>query len=290
MKKRIWEILFILSGSLIFSLSVVWVASPVGLVTGGVSGVGIVVKEVTGGLVPIFVTSFLLNVPLFVISLIQRGASFIAKSLFSFLVMTVFLALFEYFAPPFNFEGDLIISTLIYGVLAGVGLGLILRSGAVSGGTDMLASIIKYRHPHLPISRLIVIIDVVIIGVGAFVFGLRISVYAIVALVLSAKIIDLVISSGESAKAVFIVSVWSGEIASRIFTDLKRGATEIDGKGMYTGTVRKILFTVVSKNEIPRLREIVSEIDSAAFVTVTDTRQVLGKGFEKIAISKDSLS
>ncbi|MBQ5747042.1 MAG: YitT family protein, partial [Clostridia bacterium] len=129
--------MYLISGALLFSVSVAWVASPAGLVSGGVSGIGIVIKEITG-VVPIALTSFVLNVPLFLISFFQRGFRFIAKSLFAFLLLTVLLAVFEAIPTPFSFGEDLLAAALVFGALSGVGLGFVLRAGATSGGTDML--------------------------------------------------------------------------------------------------------------------------------------------------------
>ena len=280
--------LYIILGSFIFSLSVAWIASPLGLVSGGVSGIGIVVKEITG-VIPVAVTSFVLNVPLFVISFIERGARFIAKSLFAFLSLTLFLGLLESIESPFT-SGDLFALSLVYGVLAGVGLGLVLRSGATSGGTDMLAAIIKRKKPHIKISLIILIIDIVIIFVGVFIFGITKGVYATISLVVSVKVIDIVISGISTSKAVFIITTKSECISQRVIKEIERGVTEIEGTGLYSGNTVKILFSVVSSRELSKLREIVGESDSNAFVTVSDAKEVLGLGFENLLKSDEKLS
>lgn len=285
-----FETLTVMVGGVIFAFAVAWLASPVGLVTGGVSGVGIVLKELTGGKVPIFITSLVLNIPLFVICTLQRGIGFITKSLVAFLTLTIALSVFENMPSPIDFEGDVVMSTLSYGILSGIGLGLVLRAGATSGGTDMLAAIIKRRKPSMSISSLIAIIDAVIILFGTFVFGVRLSLYSIVALSLSAKVIDLTLSGLSVAKSVFIISDKCAEIAERISSELERGVTGIDAVGMYTGKKRKMLFAVVSSRELSALRRIVGECDGSAFVTVSNAKHVLGEGFDQIFASSDSLS
>lgn len=290
MRNSLFETFIAIVGGVIFAFAVACLASPVGLVTGGVSGVGIVLKELTGGKLPIFVTSLVLNIPLFIICTVQRGVRFIAKSLVAFLTLTVALSVFENMPPPIDFEGDLVMSTLSYGILSGVGLGLVLRVGATSGGTDMLAAIIKRKKPSTPISALIAIIDAVIILLGTFVFGVRLSLYSIVALFISAKVIDLTLSGLGVAKTVFIISDECEEIAQRISTELERGVTGIDAVGMYTGKKRKMLFAVVSSREVATLRKIVGECDGRAFVTVSNAKQVLGEGFDQIFVSRDSFS
>ncbi|MBE6650793.1 MAG: YitT family protein [Ruminococcaceae bacterium] len=290
MKNRVFEIFLSISGGAVFALAVAWIASPAGLVTGGVSGVGIVLKEVTNGALPIFVTSFVLNVPLFIICTLQRGLSFISKSVIAFASVTVFLSLFENIPSPLGLENDILLSSLSYGLISGAGLGLVLRAGATSGGTDMLAAIIKHKSPETSISFLIVLIDIAVIALGVFVFGLRISLYAIAALFISARVIDTVLSGLGVSKAVFIVSDESEEISRHIGTELKRGVSCIDIVGMYTGEKRKMLFAVVSSRELAELRRIVGDCDKKAFVTVSDAKQVLGEGFGDLIGSKESLS
>lgn len=278
----------ILLGSLIFSVSVAWIASPLGLVSGGVSGVGIVVKELTG-VIPIALTSFVLNLPLFIISFLQRGWRFISKSLLSFLSLTLFLGIAEGIKPPFDLEGDLLVGAFLYGALAGLGLGLVLRAGATSGGSDMLASIIKRKKPHLKISLLILAIDVVIIALGIFLFGITRGVYATLSLALSVKVIDVVLSGISSAKIVFIMSDKNEEIASAVINKLKRGITGLNARGLYTGNEKILLFSVVSAKEISTLQRMVYDTDPDAFMTVNDAKKVLGEGFDSILNSENSL-
>lgn len=290
MKNRAFEIFLSVFGGAVFALAVAWIASPAGLVTGGVSGIGIVLKEVTGGALPIFVTSLVLNIPLFVICTLQRGMGFISKSVVAFASVTVFLSLFENIPSPLGLAGDILLSSLSYGIVSGVGLGLVLRAGATSGGTDMLAAIIKHKSPGSSIASLIALIDTAVIALGIFVFGLRISLYAIVALFISARVIDAVLSGIGTSKALFIISSKSEEISKRISCELNRGVTSMDIVGVYTGEKRKMLFTVVSSRELASLRRIVSECDRKSFVTVSDAKEVLGEGFGDLNVSKESLS
>lgn len=277
----------ILLGSLLFSVGVASVASPHGLVSGGVSGIGIVIKAVSGS-VPIALTSLILNVPLFLIGFLQRGLKFISKSLLSFLFLTAFIAICEALPPiPIN---DLLAASLAYGVLVGIGLGLVLKSGATSGGTDMLASIIKKRRPHLKISSLILIIDALVILSGVFVFGVENGIYASLSLFVSAGVMDWVLGGAKLSKAVFIISKEYSSISRDIIKEVERGVTEVEIKGGYTGEKSVMLFAVVSPRQLSPLREIVTRYDKGAFVTVTDAREVLGEGFESLILSSDTLN
>lgn len=288
MKNKTKEILIAMAGGTVFAVAVAWIASPVGLVTGGVSGIGILVKELTN--IPIFVTGLVLNVPLFIICTLQRGVGFITKSAIAFLTLTVALSIFESIPSPIDLEGDILLSAGAYALLSGLGLGLVLRAGATSGGTDMFAAIVKYRRPNFSISSLIVITDAVIVLSGVAVFGVRLSLYAVASLLLSAKMIDLVLSGADGAKSVFIISDHSPAIADRIASELQRGVTGIDIEGMYTHSKRQMLFTVVSSRELTELRKIVSETDGKAFVTISRASRVLGEGFDEVLPSSDSFS
>lgn len=279
---------YVILGSFIFAFSVAEFASPAGLVSGGVSGIGILIKEISGT-IPIALTGFILNVPLFIISFKERGRHFFALSLTSFLSLTVFLWILEELPLIFKVQNDLFVSSLSYGVLAGIGLGLILKMGATSGGTDMFASIIKRRKPHLKISFLIMVTDVIVIVAGAVVFGFVKALYATLALFISVRMIDTVLSGAKVAKAVFIVTEKQTEIAGRIMSELQRGVTGINAQGLYTNKKQKLIFSVVSARELTTLYGIVYDCDSKAFVTVSDARQVLGEGFEEFAVLKESL-
>ena len=249
---------------------------------------GIVVKEVTG-IIPIALTSFILNLPLFIISFLQRGWRFVSKSLSAFLCLTVFLWILEAVKPPFDLGGDLLVGAFLYGALAGVGLGLVLRAGATSGGTDMLASIIKRKRPHLKISFLILVIDVLVIAMGVFLFGITRGVYATLSLAVSVKVIDMTLSGVSSAKTVFIMSDKSDKIASLVMTELKRGVTGLNARGLYTGREKTLLFSVVSAREISALERMVYNADPDAFMTVNDAKKVLGEGFDSLINDENSL-
>lgn len=288
MKSKISDILSAVLGSTVFAVAVAWIASPSGLVTGGASGVGILVKELIG--IPIFVTGLVLNIPLFIICTLQRGVRFITKSAIAFLSLTVALSILEGIPSPINLEGDLTLTSGAYAILSGLGLGIILRSGATSGGADMLAAIIRYRRPSFSMATLIAIIDIAVVLSGIAVFGARVSLYATASLFLSAKICDLILSGFAKSKTAFIISDADKEISDRINRDLGRGATGINAVGTYTGKERRILFTAMPSREIPRLRRIVAECDSTAFVIISDANKILGEGFDSLFESKDSFS
>ena len=277
MKKKLWEYFEIIVGSILFSISVIWFADPMGLVIGGISGIAIIIKSFTE--IPLFITNLVLNVPLFLIAVKQRGFKFIFKSLLSVLLITLMLEALTFIKNPLSVSDDILLTALLTGVFSGAGLGLIFRSGATSGGTDMLASIFKFIKPHFDISGLLLIIDGIIIVFGMSVFGVSKGLYAIIAVVISTLIINFILEGTHFARGVFILSESYEEISRAIFKELERGNTGINVRGMYTKEEKKMLFVVVNPKEIVELQQIVKNIDQKAFMVIYDVRQTLGEGF-----------
>lgn len=273
----IFKWLSIVLGSLTFSLSVACIASPAGLVTGGVSGIAIILKTLTAGKIPLALTTIVLNAPLYIICAIQKGRDFFFRSLAVLLLNSTALTAFEAL-PPLVLGGDLLAVSVLYGVLSGAGLGLILKSGASSGGGDMLALLLKKRYPHLSMASLILIIDAVVVTVGALVFGVRISLYAVLALTIASKVIDIILSGVKTSKVALIVTK-SASLSQILLQELSRGVSIIDATGAYSGESRKMLFVVLTSRQLPTLQRILVSEDSEAFVTIMDASKVFGKGF-----------
>ncbi|MEG0388470.1 MAG: YitT family protein, partial [Niameybacter sp.] len=262
-----------------------WFLSPSGLVTGGISGTSIVVEEVTRNLfgvgVPLWVTNLGLNIPLFLISIRQRGFKFAQKSLYSVLWLSFALWFTGFLPNPFAASGDFLLPALFGGALLGCSIGLVIRAGATTGGTDMLASIIKFKHNNFPITKLMLMIDGVIILCGFFIFGQEKAMYAIISVFVTSKVIASIIEGVDYAKAAFIISDKSQLISAEIMQKIPRGVTGLKATGMYSKSDKEVLYVVVSQNEITRLRELVQGIDPKAFITITDVKEVLGEGFIK---------
>ena len=277
------EFLMILLGTTILALGINWFTSPLGLVTGGLSGVTIIVKtlsqEMLGYGIPLWITNLVLNIPLFVISIKQRGFEFAKKSAWAVGLLTLALWYTEFIPNLLDVQGDLLLGGIFGGSIIGLGVGIVLKAGGTTGGTDMLATIIKFKHNSFPIAKLMLGIDGIIILCGMLVFGSTKAMYAIIAVFISSKMITWVLEGMNNAKAAFIMSEKSDEIADAIMNKLPRGVTGIKARGMYTGDDKDMLFVVVSQKEITRLREMVKQIDQTAFITIADVREVLGQGF-----------
>ena len=280
-RKPLWmEYLMIIVGTGLMSLAINSVFDASGMVTGGFSGVAIIIKAWTKGLVnggiPLWVTNCVLNIPLFFIAWRVKGFSFIKKAILGEVSLSAWLAI----QPVFHLAGDdLLLAALYGGVIQGMGIGLVFLGGGTTGGTDMMAAIIQKFLQHYSISQIMQIIDGAVVVIGMYVFGIHKALYAIIAVYLVTKVSDGLIEGLKFSKAVYIITEKPEEIARMIMEDLDRGATGINAKGMYSGQDKLMLFVVVIKKEIVMLKEKVDEIDPQAFVIVTDAREVHGEGF-----------
>mgnify|MGYP003098042667 FL=1 len=280
-KKPVWlDYLMIIVGTGLMSLAINSVFDAAGMVTGGFSGIAIIIKAWTKNLIeggiPLWVTNCVLNLPLFVIAWKVRGFSFIKRAILGEISLSVWLAI----QPVWNLAGnDLLLSALYGGVIQGVGIGLVFLGGGTTGGTDMMAAIIQKFLKHYSIAQIMQVIDAMVVLVGMYVFGVHKALYAIIAVYLVTKVSDGLIEGLKFSKAAYIITGKPKEISDMIINDLDRGVTGINAKGMYSGQDKLMLFCVVNKKEIIMLKEKVDKIDPDAFVIVTDAREVHGEGF-----------
>lgn len=260
--------------------SIQCIYDPISLVTGGFTGLAIIVKALTenvvpGG-VPLWLTNIALNVPVFFAALKVKGKRFIGRTL----VGTFLLSAWLYVIPPIDLtQGDYILAAVFGGVIGGVGMGLILLAKATTGGTDMVATLIQHYVRHYSIVQILQILDALVVLCGFYVFGIRAALYAIVAIFITSKVSDALMEGFKFSKAAFIITDQYELVAKRILEDLERGVTGLMAKGMYSGADKCMLYCVVSQKEIVRVKEIVAEVDPNAFVIVSDAREVLGEGF-----------
>lgn len=274
------DYLYVFIGTFMVAFAIKVIYDPIGLVTGGFSGIAIIVKQLTQNIiadgVPLWLTNFVLNVPVFLAAFKIKGWKFI-KTTF---VATVLLSVWLYIIPevPF-FEKDLFLVSIFGGVITGIGMGLVFMARATTGGTDMMAALIQHFLKHYSISQIMQVLDGIIVLTGAYIFGIKYALYAIVSIYLVAKISDSMIEGVKYSKLAYIISDKNDEIAKVIMQRLNRGATGLYGEGMYSNKEKKILFCVVSKKEIVLVKEIVHKVDHKAFVIVNDVREVLGEGF-----------
>lgn len=272
--------LVITAGTGLLAFAIKCIFDQVGLVTGGFTGIAILLKSVTGffyeGGIPLWFANLALNVPFFIIALKLKGKRFIGRTMFA----TVLLSVWLYLIPDMDFAaGDYILAAIFGGVLVGTAMGMILWANATTGGTEMVAVLLQGWLRHYSVAQIMQVLDGMIVLVGLYVFGLRPSMYAIVAIFISSKVMDTILEGMKFSKAAYIVTDFYEEIAKQIMEELERGVTGLEAQGMYSGSKKCVLYCVVSKKEIVSLKELVRRIDENAFVVVGDVREVLGEGF-----------
>ncbi|MCL2361970.1 MAG: YitT family protein [Defluviitaleaceae bacterium] len=271
----------IILGDFILAYAVVAFFQPQNMVTGGVSGLAIIIAYYSGQMwheIPVWASNLAFNIPLFIIGgFVLKGESII-KSAFAAIFLSAAFFFVEFLPLPPN---DIILATIFGGVASGVGVGLVLRAMATTGGTVLAGSILQQSlFKHISVARIVFAIDAVIILVGLVVFGPVATMYAIAAIYVATKVMEAVMEGMHFAKAAFIVSEKTETIAQHVIDNLDRGATELKGRGMYTKQDKNVLICVVNTKESVKLKELVSEIDVSAFVIVADVREVLGEGFK----------
>ena len=277
MKKRTaaMDYLLLIAGAFIMGFAIKNIYDPLNLVTGGVSGLAIVIKSKVG--VPLWLTNTLLNIPLFLASYRIKGWRFIKRTL----VSTVSLSLSLYVIPEMMImpADDILLSALFGGLISGVGSGMVFMTQATTGGTDMLAALLQKIMPHYSVPQIMQVLDAAIVLTGAAVFGIRPTLYALIATYAVTRMSDGILEGLKFSKMVYIISDRYEEIAGTIMEEIDRGVTGLQAEGMYSGSDKMMLCCVVSRKEISQIKEIVREYDPRAFVIVSDVREVLGEGF-----------
>ena len=277
-----YDYFIIVLGTGILALGIACFYDPIGLVTGGFSGLAIVIKHVSAlfieGGIPLWLTNIALNIPVFILAYFLKGKKFIGKTLFGTIMLSVWL----YILPVIDFaEGDLMIAALFGGLCAGAGIGLVIRVGATTGGTDMVAALVQLKLRHFSIVQILLVIDGIVVLLGLLIFGMRPTLYAMIGIVVQTKVSDLIVEGFNYSKAAYIITNEHEEVAKRIMTELERGVTGLQAKGMYTKQDKCVLYCIVTQKEIIGLKDIVNEVDPSAFVIVSDVKEVLGEGFQE---------
>ncbi|HHU48195.1 MAG TPA: YitT family protein [Clostridiales bacterium] len=272
-RKIINEYLLIVLGCLLTALSFNFFFIPNQIAPGGLSGIATVLYHIFG--FPVGVTTLVLNIPLFIAGIRQLGGHFGIRTLLGTILISVFIDLIK--VPALT--NDSLLASIYGGFLVGVGLGIVFRMNASTGGTDLFAKIIHKYFPSISIAWVLFAVDFLVVLAASLLLGPSSGLYAIVSLALSARAIDLVQEGLNTAKAFFIISDHAEAISERIIREMERGATMLEGRGAYTGVNKNVILCVVRRTQITQLKGMINEIDPAAFVLVADVREVMGEGF-----------
>lgn len=276
-KKQIAEIFGTILGSFVISIGISLFLLPNQLSSGGIAGIGTIIYYLLK--IPMGTTIILLNIPLFLISILKIGKSFFVKSLIGTISLSVFIDWLDKFKP---LTQDRFLACIYGGIIIGVGTAIILKVNSSTGGTDMVTYIAKKYKPSIRTGNIIVIIDIIIVTLNMFFFReIEIGLYSGIAIYLMGKIIDILFEGIDFTKLIFIVSKKSEEIAEKIGKSIERGTTGIYGKGMYTNEEILILMCAVTRRDVSKVTEIAKKIDKNSFIIITNSREVLGQGFKR---------
>ena len=247
--------------------------TPGNIAPGGLTGLAMVINYLFHW--PVGTVTLILNVPLFLIGWKFMGKRFVLRTL----IATVLFSLLIDLLPLKPLTDDPLLSAIFGGVLLGIGLGLILRGEATTGGTDMLARMIHRSIPAISTGMFLMALDCAVVIVAAVAIGVTQALYAIICIYISSKVIDAVMIGFSGNKACFIISGKSDIIMNRILTELERGVTQLSAKGGYTGEERPTLMCVVSRMEVTAVKNVVRDEDENAFMIVVDAHEAIGDGF-----------
>ena len=277
LKKALIPALIITAASALYALGFVWCYVPNGIAFGGITGVAQIINYLIPAF-PIGVTVIVLNIPLFILGWKLIGGRLLVSSLYAMAVSSV---LIDLLTPLYDWRPMEPLLACIYGgVLLGLALGLIIMQGATTGGTDLIARLLKLKLSWLPMGRLLMGTDLAVIVLVALAFRtLDTALYGLVALYISTLVMDGVLYGMDTAKVAYIISDKNQEISDAIVNGLDRGVTILHGQGAYTKADKDVLMCAFKQREIAAIRSAVKEIDPSAFLIVCDAHEVLGEGF-----------
>lgn len=281
---RQWFIdyLLILSGTFIMAVGFVFFISPYKLAPGGVYGVAIVIHHLFG--LPIGMTGLSMDIPLTIIGIRLLGPRFGVKTVTGFISVAVFIDGLSYiWGDQPLVQDDALLSAIFGGVLLGLGLGIIFKSRATSGGSDIIAMIIS-KYTRLPLGQLLIYVDSTIVLLGLIAFkDWKIPLYSWIVIFITGKVIDIILTGVSYERTLFIISEKHAEIREKIIKDLNRGGTMIPARGMYNNGEKNMIFTVVNRREVEILKRYIKDIDPKAFLTVIDASEIVGEGFKPLS-------
>lgn len=292
LRSNIMSYVYILIGTFILSLGFVLFINPYKIVPGGVYGISIVIHHSTKGLfslfpdgTPIGLVSACLDTILTIIGTKILGPRFGFKTVLGFISTAVFMDVLTAFIgenDPLGLANDLLLASVFGATIIGFGLSIVFKSKATSGGSDIIAAIIA-KYTHLPIGQLLIYVDSGIALLGLIVFNdWKIPLYSWLVIFITGKVIDMFLEGNGHEKMLLIISDKHDEIRERLLFEMGRGGTYLNGEGMFNGSPKKVIYTIVDRREVLILEEHISKIDPNAFVAVIDAKEILGEGFNSL--------
>ena len=269
----------IVLGAAIYAVGFTFFLYPNAVVTGGVTGIAMIINYLTR--FPVGVMTIIMNIPLFFFSWKEFGLHFIIASLVGTVLASVFVDLFTMI--PLEITRDPLLGAIYGGVIEGLGLGIVYSAGATTGGVDIVAKFLRLRYQHINFSTFILGLDILVILAFALIFKkYEAAMYSMICMFISSRVIDVVLFGAVNSKVCYIITDESERIKDAIMNGLNRGVTFLHGEGAWSGKEKNVILCVIKQNQIVELKKLVQQIDEKAFMIVSDSREVFGKGFSYI--------
>ncbi len=282
LKRRVIDYLEITAAAFLYSVAVSLFLDPNALAPGGVTGIAIILNRITGLETGTWV--LFINIPIIAVGTWKFGLRFILSTMYCTALTSGFINLLSPYGPATT---DHFLAAIAGGALMAMGIGLVFKAGATTGGTDILIKLLRLKFPHLKTGVLFLITDASIVTASAFVFqNLNVALYAGLVVVINSVLLDVVLYGRDSAKLIFIISDRHEAITVRLLEDLDIGVTYISGEGAYSGKDKKVIMCVMKKQISPQAETIVREEDPGAFIIVTSATEIFGEGYKSIYSEK----
>jgi uncharacterized membrane-anchored protein YitT (DUF2179 family) len=280
MNDKIKEFFIITLGFILVSIAVQYFYVPNNISGGGITGIAMVINYYIPS-IPMGLLMIIMNIILFIVAFFVVGGNFGGKTLYAAFGLSFSMWVIEKFLKPHALTTDPMLAAVIGTTMLGIGLGIVFSQNASTGGTDILAKILnKFFHWHM--GRCMQSVDIIVVILCAMAFGISKGLYAVVCVMLNGIIIDKVIEGFNSAKAVAIFTNESDVIKSYIVNEVNRGCTVFEGKGGYTNEEKKVIYCVMDRTQLIKLRTYIKLVDKDAFIIVSEAHEVLGQGFKDI--------
>ncbi|MFI3210655.1 MAG: YitT family protein [Peptostreptococcaceae bacterium] len=265
----------IISGMIISCIGVNGFLKPAYILSGGVAGLSVAINFLSG--INIGLLTFIINIPLFILGFIYLEKEFLITSFINMVLFSLFLGITQGIVLPVD---DVLLQAVFGGMLAGTGTGIIFRTKSSLGGSDLIATILKIKK-NVPMKDTSMIINFFIVLFGGTLFGFELALYTLLAMFINVSTMNFIKDAMNVQKSVMLISKENELIAKEIMSTVHRGVTYIEAEGAYTHEKKKIIYCIVSSNEIPLIKEIALKYDKKSFISVNDVNEVKGRGFKE---------
>lgn len=279
MMQSLFDFLMLTAGSIIFAIGVACFLDPNSIAPGGISGVAIIITKFID-IIPTGTLIALINVPILLVGTIKFGFKFLASTMYAVLLSSIAVDTMGALVGPLT--DNLLLASVGGAVLVGTGVGLVFRTGATTGGTDVIVKLLRQKWRHLQTGIIFSFVDGMVCLMSGIVFkNIEVMIYAGIALMIQSMIMNKVLYGGDSARMIYIISDKNKEIAKRLLKDVDVGATFFKGSGAYSGKEYEVLMVVMRAKLLPQARDVVKIVDDGAFMIVTNATSVFGQGFKE---------